>query len=152
MSTLATTVILTALGVQQIAAQSGPGCCSAWWFAPSGSVMTKGLHYVWPGENPSKLEPRFCNLTTSPEIGMESAFSRTLWVISNNLENGHLRLGTGHIMMSDYHEYNQVLVYEGNALTTDFELDTNSGEWIDNWTLEPGEAGAAAGTKSDSGR
>jgi hypothetical protein len=44
------------------------------------------------------------------------------------------------------------LVYEGNALTTDFELETNSGEWIDNWTLEPGEAGAAAGTKSDSVR
>jgi hypothetical protein len=36
-------------------------------------------------------------------------------------------------------------------MTTDFELDTETGKWIDNWTLEPGSAGQAAGEKESSG-
>lgn len=31
----------------------------------------------------------------------------------------------------DYHEYGQVIVHEGDSLTTDFELDTATGEWTD---------------------
>jgi hypothetical protein len=32
-------LIIAAIGIQQIVAQGG--CCSAWWFAPSESVMTR---------------------------------------------------------------------------------------------------------------
>jgi len=39
MRLLLTTVIIASIGVGQTVAQGG--CCSAWWFAPSGSVMTR---------------------------------------------------------------------------------------------------------------
>jgi hypothetical protein len=39
MRLLHSTLVIAALGVEHIIAQGG--CCSAWWFAPSGSVMTR---------------------------------------------------------------------------------------------------------------
>lgn len=51
----------------------------------------------------------------------------------------------------DYYESGQVIVYEGDSLTTDFKLDIDTGEWTDSWMLVPGAMGRAAGEESGSG-
>ena len=104
-------------------------------------------------------------------LGTEILSFRMSSAISNSTGSGLLPLGMDHMILSksssgsietgilshltsysgDYHEYGQILVHEGDSLTTDFELDTDSGEWTDNWILVPGAKGEAAGEESGSG-
>ena len=54
-------------------------------------------------------------------------------------------------LSGDFYDYGTVSVQPGDAITTIFDLYSPTGEWIDNWILEPGTAGAAAGETPSSG-
>ena len=101
-------------------------------------VLSKGpgLHYVWPGMETGAGNFVFQN------------------VIGDKQPDGQWTFATWYgpyDTAKDYKEYGRVKVTEGDALTTIFELDTSTGEWTDNWILEPGSKGKSNGEQSSSG-
>jgi hypothetical protein len=115
------TLIIAAIGVGQIVAQGG--CCSAWWFAPSGAVMTRvsksllelnpllipasllvqcSFHHCQRGRESisfGQVRPhRCCSLLKSNNVQDSSLVTGTLYSkmsleTSSNLESGLLLRG-----------------------------------------------------------
>ena len=132
MRLLLSTLIIAALGVEQIIAQGG--CCSAWWFAPSGSVMTRvsksllelkrlliptsllvrcSFHHCQRGRGSisfGRVRPHpCCYLLKSNNVQDSSLVTGTLYSkmsleTNSNLESGLLLHGMGLTILRKFHQ------------------------------------------------
>jgi hypothetical protein len=106
MRLLLSTLIIAAIGVGEIVAQGG--CCSAWWFAPSGSVMTrvsKSLlelsRLLIPASLLVRCSFRLCQRgKVSISFGQVRPHPCCYLLESNNVQDSSLVMGTLYSKMS----------------------------------------------------
>jgi hypothetical protein len=103
---LLSTLIIASIGVGQTVAQGG--CCSAWWFAPSGSVMTrvsKSLlelnHLLIPTSLLVRCSSRLCQRERgSISFGQVRPQTSSYLLKSNNIQDSSLVMETLYSKMS----------------------------------------------------